>query len=246
MKFLAVLMLAAAGYAVAEGDHHHGRTKNSLSVKDQCKEVADLNAINAILANQTKLEKFSHGNANRTAELKAKASSKATQLAPILANSTTIATCNQIFAVRATENDCHELHRLQHHADIAANQTKLDHFSHGNTSRADALKADVAAKAATLSALSSNATLTAFCAGEADKASCRKLKSWQKEISESTDTSAVASKFHNNQTAIDHYQERIANLTTRLQALQSNQTLTDACKTAATSEWAPYFIGSCS
>src|SRR5665213_1243305 len=100
MKFATVfvsLLLAAAESVVAEdsgrsdGKHikaetKHDHGKNSTSTPAECHEITKLSALMDVANNQTKLDKVSHHNATRAAEIKASASSAAPRLQSLEAN----------------------------------------------------------------------------------------------------------------------------------------------------------------
>lgn len=167
MKFYTPLVLAMAGVAVAKG--------NSTSTKSQCKEVAKLTELNELVANTTQLNEYTNGNATKAAELEAKASAGATTLATLNSNTTLMASCTQIFAVEDMEDDCDEMDAIQQANVIANNATLLAKHTKDNATKAAEFQAKVSAKAATLDALQSNTTLTAFCSTLNDKSSCKAM-----------------------------------------------------------------------
>ncbi|KAF3766530.1 hypothetical protein M406DRAFT_241969, partial [Cryphonectria parasitica EP155] len=200
------------------------------STKSQCKEVAKLTAITDLAANATKLSDHEDGNATKIAEFQAKASNAATQLATLSTNTTLMTACLQIFAVEDMEDDCDEMTAIQKAQVIAANQTLLAEKTKNNATKAAEFQAKVSAKASTLATLSSNTTLTAFCAVRDDEQSCKAMAKLVKEQDLAANTTALNDKFNSDATKVSHFQAKVSEKATKLQTLMSNTTLLDTCQ----------------
>lgn len=193
MKFTSAIVLALAGFAVAKGDNENKAAKNSTgtSTKSQCKQVQKLTAVTEIAANATQLDKITKGNATKAAEFQARASTAATQLSTLQSNTTLMDACSQIFAVQAMDKSCGQMASIEEAQKIVANQTLLDKVTKNNATKADAFKAKVAAKAADLTAMQSNTTLTTYCAVQDDKAACKVMAKLNKEQALAANTTAL-------------------------------------------------------
>lgn len=192
MKFLSTLVVAMASVAIAQ-DNNKG---NNTSTKSQCKQVAKITKLMDIAGNSTKLDKVTDGNATKASEIQAKASQMATKLTELQSNTTLMAACDQIFAVQDTEDACDKMQGLEKLQALVANQTALDEKTKGNTTKADAIKAKAQEKAADLTAMQGNATLTSFCAGFQDKQSCKSMAKLTKEQEFAQNTTALVSSQH--------------------------------------------------
>ena len=191
MKFLSTLVVAMASVAIAQ-DNNKG---NNTSTKSQCKQVAKITKLMDIAGNSTKLDKVTDGNATKASEIQAKASQAATKLTELQSNTTLMAACDQIFAVQDTEDACEKMQGLEKLNALVANQTALDEKTKGNTTKADAIKAKAQEKAADLTAMQGNASLTSFCAGFQDKQSCKAMAKLTKEQEFAQNTTALVSLF---------------------------------------------------
>lgn len=189
MKFLSALVLAMASVAIAKD----GNNTDGTSTKSQCKQVSKLTKLMDIAGNSTKLDKVTKGNATKAADIQAKASQASTKLTELQGNATLMTACDQIFAVQDTEDACDKMQGLQKLNALIANQTALDEKTKGNTTKADAIKAKAQEKAADLTAMEGNATLTSFCAGFNDKQSCKAMAKLAKEQEFAANTTALVS-----------------------------------------------------
>lgn len=190
MKFSSVFVLGLAGLVAAKGDKGNS---TGTSTKSQCKQVAKLTAITDLAANTTKLAEKTKNNATKIAEFQAKASTAATQLSTLSSNATLMTACNVIFAQEDMVQSCEQMDEIQKANEIINNATLLAKITDNNATKADKFKAKVAAKAADLSALQSNTTLTAFCAGVNDKATCKSMAKLAKEQALAANTTALVS-----------------------------------------------------
>lgn len=198
MQFSAVFVFALAGFAAAKGgdghvSHAKGNSTGGTSVKSQCKQVQKLTKLTELAANQTKLGDLTNNNQTLMADITAKAEEAKTQLATIQSNTTLMGECNAIFATKSSLNNCEKMFEIEQAQKIAANETLLAQITKNNQTKADAFKAKVSAKAAELATLSSNTTLTAFCAVQKDKAMCMNLAKLGKEQALAANTTALVS-----------------------------------------------------
>lgn len=225
MKFLSTLVVAMASVAVAQ-DNNKG---NNTSTKSQCKQVAKITKLMDIAGNSTKLDKVTDGNATKASEIQAKASEAATKLTELQSNTTLMAACTQIFAVQDTEDACDKMQGLEKLQALVANQTALDEKTKGNTTKADLIKAKAQEKAADLTAMQGNATLTSFCAGFQDKQSCKAMAKLAKQQEFAQNTTALNEKFNGDADKISKFQAKLSSKAEKVNALMSNQTLMDTC-----------------
>ncbi|KAI3395592.1 hypothetical protein diail_1104 [Diaporthe ilicicola] len=226
MKFFSTLVLAMAGVAVAKG----ANKTEGTSTKSQCNEVSKLTKLMDIANNSTKLDKITKGNTTKADEIKAKATQAQPQLTTLQGNTTLMSACSQIFAVQDSEKSCAMMQGLEKLTALVNNQTALDAKTKGNTTKADALKAKVQAKQADLTAMQSNTTLTSFCAGFKDMVSCKAMANLAKEQAFAKNTTALNEKFNNDADKISKFQAMLSKQTTKINALMSNTTLMDTCK----------------
>ncbi|KAG8162861.1 hypothetical protein KVR01_007339 [Diaporthe batatas] len=225
MKFLSTLVVAMASVAIAQ-DNNKG---DGTSTKSQCKQVAKITKLMDLASNTTKLDKVTEGNATKASEIQAKASQAATKLTELQSNTTLMAACDQIFAVQDTENACEKMQGLEKLQALVANQTALDEKTKGNTTKADAIKAKAQEKAADLTAMQGNATLTGFCAGFQDKQSCKAMAKLAKMQEFAQNTTALNEKFNGDADKIAKFQAKLSSKAEKINAMMSNQTLMDAC-----------------
>ena len=230
MKFSSVLFLAIAGVATAKHGKEH--VKHGFQ-KAVCYEIQSLNHLNSMVANKTALDKATNNDAAKAEKLKQKAQKESQRLQKFMGNSTTMVKCNQMFAFQHMQSDCRTMHSIQHLQKIANNQTLLDKHAHGNGSRAAALKAQAAAKNGQLQSLQSNQTLTAFCSVEDTKATCAHMARMKKEVALAKDAKKLASKFGNNANKTSAFQAHASKAAAKLDELNKNATLVNACKTYA-------------
>lgn len=189
MKFLSTLVVAMASIAVAKDNNNTDGT----STKSQCKQVSKLTKLMDIAGNSTKLDKITEGNTTKADAIKAKAQEKSADLTALQSNTTLMAACTQIFAENDMEDACDKMQGLQKLNALIANQTALDEKTKGNTTKADAIKAKAQEKAADLTAMQSNTTLTSFCAGLNDKQSCKAMAKLAKTQEFAANTTALVS-----------------------------------------------------
>lgn len=189
MKFFSALVVAMASVAIAKD----ANKTDGTSTKSQCNQVSKLTKLVDIAGNSTKLDKVTKGNATKAADIQAKASQASTKLTELQSNATLMTACDQIFAVQDTEDACDKMQGLQKLNALIANQTALDAKTKGNTTKADAIKAKAQEKAADLTAMEANTTLTSFCAGLSDKQSCKSMAKLAKEQEFAANTTALVS-----------------------------------------------------
>lgn len=189
MKFLSTLVVAMASVALAKD----GNNTDGTSTKSQCKQMSKLTKLMDIANNQTKLDKVTDGNTTKADEIKAKAQEKMADLTTLQSNTTLMTACSSIFAENDMEDACDKMQGLQKLNALIANQTALDEKTKGNTTKADAIKAKAQEKAADLTAMEGNTTLTSFCAGLNDKQSCKSMAKLAKEQEFAANTTALVS-----------------------------------------------------
>lgn len=221
MKFFSVLLLAAAGSVIAKG--------NSTSTKSQCKQVQKLTKIVNLAANSTRLDDKTDGNATKADAIKAKASEAATTLSTLQANTTLMAACSQIFAVEDMEDACSQMASLEKLTALVANATKLDNKFDGNATKIAAVQAKASAGADELATLSSNTTLTQFCAAKDLESTCSSMAKLQKEVDKASNATALSEKFNGNTTKVEKAQAKASKAAEKLQAMSSNSTLVNLC-----------------
>ena len=139
----------------------------------------------------------------------------------------------------ALKRSCKKMRRLNALSQLSANQTKLDTWvAEGklDTAGVDAIKEKAANAIAELQTLQSNTTLVAECAVvNAERRSvrqCKKIKKLTKLAALAGNETALAAleqKKGLNETAIERLKTKIAEASTKLQEMQSNNTLTDFC-----------------
>jgi hypothetical protein len=139
----------------------------------------------------------------------------------------------------STNKACKKMEKLTKLTNLANNQTKIDMLvSKGklNQTQVDILKSKAANITQELKVMSSNMTLVQECAvlsaNKKLKKSCRKMKKLQildKFANNKTAMDAFVAKKKFNETQMAKLQEAIGNATTKLKAMQANQTLVDGC-----------------
>ncbi|TPX09126.1 uncharacterized protein E0L32_001611 [Thyridium curvatum] len=221
-------------FDVTRGSDRHNKTRtgphpNASSEPTilKCIEIRELTRLINIANNATRLNRTTHGDATKAAAIKAEASKAAPTLNDLKGNSTLVASCQQFFAHEDMVERCVRMHYYERLEKLAANATLLDHKFHGDAARISAVKAEATADASKLSRLSSNATLTQFCAARRDHARCLELEKLQKEVDKaqnatSTRGGAGADKTHKGQA-------EASSAAARLDALKSNTTLVNYC-----------------
>lgn len=241
MKYFALLALATLGSAMklAGGkadDRKMGGamackngTAHVLSTKAQCFEMEKAQHLVSLVGNETLLTKVTHGNATKAAEVQSRASSAAAAVQSMQANATLMAACSQIQAAQAMDKSCAEMAGMEKLAALAANQTALTHVTKGNATRASALQAKSSSDAASLQALQSNTTLTAYCSTLQTKAECSAMARLQKEVDMAKNTTWLDTKFCGNTTKVQEFKAKVTALTSQLATMRGNSTLMNIC-----------------
>lgn len=148
------------------GTHSNGGNPT----KQACKQITKLTQLTELAANQTKLDELvAKGKMNATEidQLKAKAAEATTKLQTMESNTTLTSECAAINAERKTVQECKQMNKLQKLANLANNATALDAMvakKELNTTEVDKLKEKIQSAQTKLQTLSSNTTLTDFCA----------------------------------------------------------------------------------
>ncbi len=231
MKFLSVLLLAAAGTTLAKGD---GKGKHKgASAKAECGEIEKITHLVDLAANATKLDEVTKGNTTKAAEIQAKASPATTKLQTLESNATLMTTCNAVFAEKAMDRACAKMASIEELIHVAANQTLLDKKSKGNATRAAEIQAKASAEAGQLATMEGNTTLTAFCSQLDTKHACKSMKHLQKEVDRAQNQTALETEFNGNATKIAAFQAKASKAATKLAEMQSNSTLMNACAAIA-------------
>lgn len=192
MRFTSFIVVALAGLVAAKGNKHHNGT---ASTKDQCKHISKLTKITDLAANTTKLAEKADNNATLIDAFKAKAAEATTQLATLTTNATLMDACTVIFAENEMEDGCEKIAKMEKANAIVANETLLAEHTDNNATKAEAFKAKVVSKAADLTALSSNTTLTSFCQAWSDKQACKSMAKLEKSQALAANTTALVSHF---------------------------------------------------
>lgn len=140
---------------------------------------------------------------------------------------------------RALDKSCNKMRKLTMLSDLANNQTKLDAWVAAgklDTTKVDALKAKAANATMELQTMQSNTTLVGECAvvdaNLKTVSQCKQMKALTKLAAlagNDTAMTAFEQKKGLNETGIEKLKAKIAEASTKLQAMQSNTTLTDFC-----------------
>ncbi|KAF3020662.1 hypothetical protein E8E14_012842 [Neopestalotiopsis sp. 37M] len=225
MQITNILVSLVLATAVTAKGHKNG----TASVKSQCAQVAKLTSQAELATNDTRLaDKFDN---NQTAidAFKAKVADKQTQLTTLSANSTLMESCAVIAAHEDAVDSCDKIASWEKNIATAANDTKLTNKFDGNTTKVDAFKAKASDQATKLAAMTSNTTLTDFCAAQSTLSDCKTMSKLQKEVAFASNATALSAKFDGNQTKIDKYTAKAAKVQAKLDALMSNDTLMSTC-----------------
>ncbi|KAL6711192.1 hypothetical protein ACN47E_005723 [Coniothyrium glycines] len=140
------------------------------TTKKACKQIQKLTYLTTLAANQTKLDELvAKGKMNTTEVdgLKIKAAEATTMLQTLESNSTLTSECAVIQAAQQTKSDCRAMKQLQQLTSLASNQTAMDAFVSKkslNSTQVDKLKERITKAETMFQTLSSNTTLTDFCA----------------------------------------------------------------------------------
>lgn len=158
-NFFVTLLLTSA--VAAKGNK---TTTKTVSDKSLCKQMASLEATVSLAANTTKLDAKLKNNATKIAAFEAKASTAATDLATMQANTTLVSTCAVIAASDKVQNTCESMTELSKVVALAANTTKLAEKAKNNETKIAAYHAMASTAATKLATLNANTTLTEACA----------------------------------------------------------------------------------
>ncbi|KAH8725792.1 hypothetical protein GQ44DRAFT_771749 [Phaeosphaeriaceae sp. PMI808] len=154
----------------SRGNRNSTKSNGGNTVKGACKTMKKLMRITQLASNQTKLDSLVSEGKLTTAkvdELKKKAADAGPKLQAMSTNTTLATECTRIAAESQMKGACKQMKKLQKMADLVKNQTALDAFAAKhklNGTRVDKLKAKVQKSQPKLTELSSNTTLTTFCA----------------------------------------------------------------------------------
>ncbi|KAI5921002.1 hypothetical protein F4810DRAFT_389889 [Camillea tinctor] len=210
---------------LAKGD----RNSTGTSVKSQCRSIAKMTKLIDLANNQTELESKTDGDQTKIAEIKAKAANSTAMLSTLTSNSTLMGECAVITAHDDAVEACGSIQQMEKAVALAANDTKLQDKFDGNTTKIDDFKSKVSSMATMLATLQSNATLSSFCAVQADIESCKDISRLQKTIALANNETALTDKFNGNTTKADKFKSKVADDQAKLDAMTSNTTLMDTC-----------------
>ncbi|KAI1633352.1 hypothetical protein F4809DRAFT_30357 [Biscogniauxia mediterranea] len=220
---LSSFILATA--VLAKGD----KNSTGTSVKSQCRTIAKMTSLVDLANNQTKLESKTDGNQTKIDEIKAKAANSTAMLSTLTANSTLMGECAVIAAHDEAVQACGAIQQMEKATALASNDTKLQSKFDGNTTKIDEFKSKVSSMATMLATLQSNATLSSFCAVQADIESCKDISRLQKTIALASNDTALTDKFKGNTTKADNFKSKVADDQAKLDAMTSNTTLMATC-----------------
>jgi hypothetical protein len=117
------------------------RKDNSTSIKSQCKSIAKLTELTALVADPAKLEEKADGNTTKIEAIKAKAADATNELNAMTANATLMAECAVFQAAADSDDACQKMAKWEKSIAAAANDTKLQSKFEGNTTAIDEFKA---------------------------------------------------------------------------------------------------------
>ncbi|KAH7083776.1 hypothetical protein FB567DRAFT_91810 [Paraphoma chrysanthemicola] len=151
-------------------DHNGTQSNGGDSTKRACNQIQKLTHLTELAANQTKLDELvakGKMNATEVDELKNKAAEASTKLQTMESNTTLTSECAVIDAEKKTVQECKKMKKLQKLANLASNTTALDAMvakKQLNSTQVDKLKEKIQGAQTKLQTMSSNTTLTDFCA----------------------------------------------------------------------------------
>jgi hypothetical protein len=185
------LLLSTA--VVAKGGNSTKSTK-TLSTKDLCNEMEDLQSLIKLASNTTKLEAKTKNNETKVAAIQAKASAAATTLSTMESNTTLVSACSVISAAQQVKAACSKMEDLQDTIALAANTTKLDKKFKSNATKIADFQAKATEAQTKLDAMTSNTTLVSSCSDlAAEKESKKAAASATSTSSSSKSTSSSTS-----------------------------------------------------
>ncbi|TPX07723.1 uncharacterized protein E0L32_010619 [Thyridium curvatum] len=133
------------------------------AMERSCRQMAHIQGLERLVANATRLDKVTKGNATRAAAIKAKAAAEAPKLTALSGN----ATLTQFCAADRVKNQCRFMSRLQKEVARAANETALTAKFGNDAAKIQKAKERAARASAKLNAMSSNTTLVSLCGAQA-------------------------------------------------------------------------------
>ncbi|KAK8085924.1 hypothetical protein PG994_000898 [Apiospora phragmitis] len=222
-----VSALLAMAVSAEGGDNKGG--KDSLG--KQCFQMAKLEMITQLGANDTALAAKFNNNQTQIDAFKKKVADADTKLKAMTANATLVGECAPINAVAREKGQCGHMKFAEKMIAMAGNDTALQAKFKNNQTKIDAFKSKATAAQADLSAMQSNATLTSFCSVENTKQECRKMNMLQKTTELAKNQTALDAKFNGDETKVKAFQDKAAKWQTQLDAMMANSTLMDTCKT---------------
>jgi hypothetical protein len=135
---------------------------------------------------------------------------------------------------------CKEMATLTKLVALASNETKLADKTKNNATKIAEIQAKASDASTQLSTMESNTTLVSTCAviaaAQKTEDQCDEITSMTKLVALAANETKLADKAKNNATKIAAYQAKASAAAVKLQALQANTTLTDACSSITTSK----------
>ncbi|KAK8040113.1 hypothetical protein PG993_008524 [Apiospora rasikravindrae] len=211
-----------------KGDGHKG---GKDSIGKQCFQMAKLEMITQLGANDTALAAKFNNNQTKIDDFKKKVAESDTKLKAMTANATLVGECATINAEAREKGQCGKMKFAEKLVAMAGNDTALAAKFKNNQTKIDDFKTKATAAKADLSAMQGNATLTAFCSVQNTKAQCFKMAAMQKTEEMAKNQTALEAKFKGDETKIKAFQDKAAKWQTQLDAMMANATLMDTCKT---------------
>lgn len=133
----------------------------------------------------------------------------------------------------STEFKCLEIHDLTKLVNLANNATRLNRTTHGDATKAAAIKAEASKAASTLAGLKSNSTLVASCdkifAHEEMVEQCARMHSFERLEALAANATRLDNKFHGDAAKISAVKAEATADASKLSKLSGNATLTQFC-----------------
>ncbi|KAK7949404.1 uncharacterized protein PG986_010290 [Apiospora aurea] len=228
---LFVSAILAIAVSAEGGDNKGGDHKGANSIGKQCFQMAKLEMITQLGANDTALAAKFNNNQTKIDDFKQKVAESETKLKAMTANATLVGECATINAEAREKGECGKMKFAEKMIAMAGNDTQLTAKFKNNQTKIDDFKKKASAAKADLSAMQGNATLTSFCSVQDTKAQCFKMAAMQKTEEMAKNQTALEAKFKGDETKIKAFQDKAAKWQTQLDAMMANSTLMDTCKT---------------
>jgi hypothetical protein len=135
---------------------------------------------------------------------------------------------------------CKEMASLTKLVALASNETKLADKTNNNATKIAEIQAKASDASTQLTTMESNTTLVSTCAviaaAQKTEDDCDQITSMTKLVALAANETKLADKAKNNATKIAEYQAKASAAAVKLQTLQANTTLTDACTSIASAK----------